>query len=85
MYAARIRHADGSIQRGWELFNTRARHDVVALACQTEQSINSGNAMAIDQADIQTNMSAFGRFPVTSTTLRHHRSRLTGVAGLFSA
>jgi cytochrome c peroxidase len=41
------------------------RHDVVALACQAEQRINSGNAAAVDQAAIQTNMSAIGRFLVT--------------------
>ena len=38
------------------------RHDVVALACQAETLINSGNATAIDHAAIQTNMSALGRF-----------------------
>ncbi len=41
------------------------RHDVVALACQAEQLINSGNAMAIDHAAIETNMSALGRFLIT--------------------
>jgi len=41
------------------------RHDVVALACQAEQEINSGNATAIDHAAIQTNMSALGRFLIT--------------------
>ncbi len=41
------------------------RHDVVALACQAEQLINSGNATAIDHAAIQTNMSAIGRFLIT--------------------
>jgi cytochrome c peroxidase len=41
------------------------RHDVVALACQAEQVINSGNAIAVDHAAIQTNMSALGRFLIT--------------------
>jgi cytochrome c peroxidase len=41
------------------------RHDVVALACQAEQLINSGNATAIDRAAIETNMSALGRFLIT--------------------
>jgi cytochrome c peroxidase len=85
-----------SAERGWELFNTRARcnkchalteekrdptyftdndfhnigvgiirHDVVALACQAEQLINSSDATAIDHAAIQTNMSSLGRFLIT--------------------
>src|SRR6266481_3841018 len=41
------------------------RRDVVALACQAESLINSGNATAIDHAAIQTNMSALGRFLIT--------------------
>ncbi len=41
------------------------RHNVVVLACQAEQEINSGNAMDVDRAAIQTNMSALGRFLVT--------------------
>jgi cytochrome c peroxidase len=41
------------------------RHDVVALSCQAETLINSGNATAIDHAAIQTNMSALGRFLIT--------------------
>ena len=41
------------------------RHDVVALACQAEQLINSGNATTVDHAAIQTNMSAVGRFLIT--------------------
>src|SRR5216683_5761674 len=41
------------------------RHDVVALACQAEQLINSGNATAVDHAAIQTNLSALGRFLIT--------------------
>jgi cytochrome c peroxidase len=41
------------------------RHDVVALACQAEQQINSGNMTSVDQAAIETNMSALGRFLIT--------------------
>jgi cytochrome c peroxidase len=41
------------------------RHNVVALACQAEQLINSGNTVAVDHAAIQTEMSALGRFLVT--------------------
>ena len=41
------------------------RHNVVALACQAEQLVNSGNAEEIDRAAIQTNMSAIGRFLIT--------------------
>ncbi len=41
------------------------RHNVVALARQAEQLINSGDAAAIDNAAIQTEMSALGRFLVT--------------------
>lgn len=41
------------------------RHNVVALACQAEQLINSGSAKAIDQAAIESDMSALGRFLVT--------------------
>jgi cytochrome c peroxidase len=41
------------------------RHDVVALACQAEQLINSGDATAVDYAAIQTNMSALGRYLIT--------------------
>jgi cytochrome c peroxidase len=41
------------------------RHDVVALACQAEQLINSGDATTVDHAAIQTNMSAVGRFLIT--------------------
>ena len=41
------------------------RHNVVALACKAEQEINSGNAIAVDQAAIATNMSALGRFLIT--------------------
>jgi cytochrome c peroxidase len=41
------------------------RHNVVALARQAEQLIDSGNALAVDQAAIQTDMSALGRFLIT--------------------
>jgi len=41
------------------------RHNVVALACKAEQLIHSGNAVAIDRAAIETNMSALGRFLIT--------------------
>ncbi len=41
------------------------RHNVVALACQAEQEINSGNTADVDQAAIQTNMSVLGRFLIT--------------------
>jgi cytochrome c peroxidase len=41
------------------------RHNVVALARQAKQLINSGNTAAIDRAAIQTDMSALGRFLVT--------------------
>src|SRR6266852_1670504 len=41
------------------------RHNVVALARQAEQLINSGDAAAIDRAAIQTDMSALGRFLIS--------------------
>jgi cytochrome c peroxidase len=41
------------------------RHNVVALARQAEQLINSADAAAIDRAAIQTDMSALGRFLIT--------------------
>jgi len=41
------------------------RHNVVKLACEAESLINSGNAIAIDRAAIETNMSALGRFLIT--------------------
>ena len=41
------------------------RHDVVALARQAEQLIDSGDPAAIDRAAIQTDMSALGRFLIT--------------------
>src|SRR5215813_5260930 len=87
---------DASAQRGWELFNTKARcnkchaltetkrdptlfmdydfhnigigiirHNVVALARQAEQLVNSGDVAAVDRAALQTDMSALGRFLFT--------------------
>jgi cytochrome c peroxidase len=41
------------------------RHNVVALARQAEQLIKTGDTSAIDQAAIQTEMSALGRFLIT--------------------
>src|SRR5215469_9667994 len=41
------------------------RHNVVALARQAEQLIDSGDAAAIDRAAIQSEMSALGRFLIT--------------------
>jgi cytochrome c peroxidase len=41
------------------------RHNVVALARPAEQLIKSGDTAAIDQAAIQTDMSALGRFLIT--------------------
>ncbi len=41
------------------------RHNVVALARQAEQLINSADPSAIDRAAIQTDMSALGRFLIT--------------------
>ena len=41
------------------------RHNVVALARQAEQLIQSGDTSAIDQAAIQSDMSALGRFLIT--------------------
>jgi len=41
------------------------RHNVVALARQAEKLINSGDAVAVDRAAIQTDMSALGRFLIT--------------------
>jgi cytochrome c peroxidase len=41
------------------------RHNVVALARQARQLIKSGDTSAIDQAAIQSDMSALGRFLVT--------------------
>jgi cytochrome c peroxidase len=41
------------------------RHHVVPLARQAEKLVNSGEAASVDQAAIQTDMSALGRFLVT--------------------
>ena len=41
------------------------RHNVVALACKAEQEINSGKIIDVDQAAIQSETSAVGRFLVT--------------------
>src|ERR1700730_6033009 len=41
------------------------RHNVVPLACQAKRFIDSGNAVAVDQAAIQSDMSALGRFLIT--------------------
>ena len=41
------------------------RHNVVAMACKAEQQINSGNAIDVDRAAIQSDMSVLGRFLVT--------------------
>jgi cytochrome c peroxidase len=41
------------------------RHNVVALACQAEQLIHSGDTSAIDSAAIQSDFSALGRFLIT--------------------
>jgi len=41
------------------------RHDVVALACQAEAKLNSGDTIAVDQAAITSNLSVLGRFLVT--------------------
>ncbi len=41
------------------------RHNVVALAVRAERLVNSENPTAIDNAAIQTEMSALGRFLVT--------------------
>jgi cytochrome c peroxidase len=85
-----------SAQRGWDLFNTKARcnkchaltedqkdvtnftdhqfhnigigiirHNVVALARQAEQLINSGRKEAIDRAAVATSFSALGRFLIS--------------------
>lgn len=85
-----------SAQRGWELFNTKARcnkchalteqerdpiflmdkdfhnigigivrHNVVALACQAEQEIDSGKMIDVDRAAIQSDTSVVGRFLIT--------------------
>jgi cytochrome c peroxidase len=41
------------------------RHNIVALARQADQLVNSGNPAAIDNAAIQTDMSALGRFLIS--------------------
>ena len=41
------------------------RHNVVALARQAEQLINSGDTADVDRAAIQTDMSVLGRFLIT--------------------
>ena len=41
------------------------RHNVVALARQAEQLVDSGDPAAIDRAALQTDMSALGRFLIT--------------------
>ncbi len=41
------------------------RHNVVALARQAEQLLDSGDPVAVDRAAIQTDMSALGRFLIT--------------------
>src|ERR1700746_3549868 len=41
------------------------RHNVVALARQAERLITSEDAVAVDRAAIQTDMSALGRFLIT--------------------
>jgi cytochrome c peroxidase len=83
-------------QRGWELFNSKARcnkchalsdqkrdptffmdqdfhnigigiirHNVVALACRAEAEVDASNVQAVDQAALQTDLSALGRYLVT--------------------
>jgi cytochrome c peroxidase len=44
------------------------KHNVVALARQAQKLIDSGDAAAVDQAAIQSDMSALGRFLVTKKT-----------------
>lgn len=53
------------------------RHNVVTLECKAEQLIKSGDTSAIDDAAIQTDMSAIGRFLVTkrSWTSPHSKRR----------
>ena len=62
------------------------RHNVVALACQAESLINSGNATAIDHAAIQTDMSVLGRFLITKkdADIASFTLRRSGVLALFS-
>jgi cytochrome c peroxidase len=87
---------DEAAQRGWVLFNNRARcnkchalpdetpdltnfkdddfhnigvlivrHRVVPLALKAERLVNAANAVEVDRAAIETEMSALGRFLVT--------------------
>ena len=44
------------------------RHNVVALACQAQQEINSGKIIDVDLAAIQSDTSVVGRFLVTKKT-----------------
>ncbi|MDB5477313.1 MAG: cytochrome peroxidase [Phenylobacterium sp.] len=41
------------------------RHNVVALACKAQASLNSGNTIAVDQAAISSDLSVLGRFLVS--------------------
>jgi cytochrome c peroxidase len=41
------------------------RHDVVGLARQAEQLVESGNPVAVDRAALQTDMTVLGRYLVT--------------------
>ncbi|MDB5445133.1 MAG: cytochrome peroxidase, partial [Phenylobacterium sp.] len=41
------------------------RHNVVALACKAQASLNSGNTIAVDQAAIGSELSVLGRFLVS--------------------
>jgi cytochrome c peroxidase len=41
------------------------RHNVVALACSAQARLNSGDRLAVDQAAIQSELSALGSFLVT--------------------
>jgi cytochrome c peroxidase len=41
------------------------RHNVAGEACEAEQELNSGNAIDVDHAAIQSDMSVLGRFLVT--------------------
>ncbi len=53
------------------------RHNVVALARQAEQLINSGDTAAIDRAAIQTDMSALGRLWTTTTRVTACKIRIS--------
>ncbi|HEY2356280.1 MAG TPA: cytochrome c peroxidase [Phenylobacterium sp.] len=41
------------------------RHNVIALACRAQARLNSGDVIAVDQAAIQSELSALGSFLVT--------------------